>query len=488
MNRTVFLVIFLAVCFQTSTAQTGAIHSGLQLLAGYNGPGNVPFWMRSNQFGSIPPPGASMGLIGSMNRAYDASKNHLADWGFSAEGRLNIGNPTNFILIEGYGKLRLSVFELKAGRTRDITGLCDTVLTSGSFSISGNAPGIPKIQLAIPEFYTLPFLGRLFAFKGNFQHGWMGNWYLNGKAVPNTPTYLHQLTLYGRFGKPSWRLKLYGGFNHQVIWGNEKNFMGEDYALNEFQTYLYVISGKAYNHGKITSTRIGDHLGSIDLGLGYEFTNVRLLIYRQNFYDAGALYYLANILDGLNGLSLVNKKESGNKIQWKRMLVEFLYTKNQAGETWSPYTASPYEDYYNNGYYKAGWSYKNVGLGTPFISPANSLKDGFPSAPDDFFGNNRVIAAHLGIEASVCGWNMRSKVSYSRNYGTYGTSATGKAYPGSVYPSPYGVFSMTRQFSAYLETTKSLTRGIQISVKTAFDIGNLYNNSFGLMGGISKSF
>ena len=32
-------------------------------------------------------------------------------------------------------------------------------------------------------------------------------------------TYLHQKSLYGRFGKPEWKLKLYGGFNHQVIVG-----------------------------------------------------------------------------------------------------------------------------------------------------------------------------------------------------------------------------------------------------------------------------
>ena len=36
-------------------------------------------------------------------------------------------------------------------------------------------------------------------------------------------TYLHQKSLYGRFGKPEWKWKLYGGFNHQVFWGNEKD-------------------------------------------------------------------------------------------------------------------------------------------------------------------------------------------------------------------------------------------------------------------------
>ena len=69
-------------------------------------------------------------------------------------------------------------------------------------------------------------------------------------------------------------------------------------------TYFYVITGKRYNNGFIEATRLGNHIGSVDLGLEYEFDKIKLLIYRQNFYEAGALAYLANIQDGLNGISI----------------------------------------------------------------------------------------------------------------------------------------------------------------------------------------
>ena len=115
--------------------------------------------------------------------------------------------------------------------------------------------------------------------------------------------------------------------------------------------------------------RMGNSLGSIDLGFEYEFKNVRLLAYRQNLYDAGALYYLANIRDGLNGLSLVNKNYINKGFQWKKILVEVLYTKNQAGESWSHLTkSSGDEDYYNHYQYIQGWSYNGIGIGNPFIS------------------------------------------------------------------------------------------------------------------------
>jgi hypothetical protein len=490
-NKSYLLLVFFALSTLALKAQQGSVNYKLQMLAGYSGPDNVPFWLRSNQFGSVPPSGASLGLIGAVRKDYNLTEIRKADWGFAAEGRINVGKPSEFILLEGYGKFRFSIFELKAGRVKDMTGLCDTTLTSGSWSVSGNALGVPKIQLAIPEFYTLPIFGKLFAFKGSYMHGWIGNWHINEEIIPNTPTYLHQKTLYGRFGKPSWKLKLYGGFNHQVVWGNEDSIMGEDYTLNKFETYFYVLASKLYNNNSIQRTRVGNSLGSIDLGLSYDFKNIYLFVYRQNFYDAGAIYYLANLLDGLNGVSLVNKRNNGKGAQWRRLLIEFLYTKNQAGEKWSRYTTSHYENYYNNGYYRHGWSYKDQGLGNPFISPSSSLKDGLPTTPStrsNYFGNNRVIAFHLGVESYLLGWSINSKFSYSWNYGTYLTSASGKQYDGAIYPSPYGVFPVTGQLSAFIEAKKELKKGIQLGIMTALDMGDLYNDSFGIMGSISKLF
>ena len=79
---------------------------------------------------------------------------------------------------------------------------------------------------------------------------------------------------------------------------------------------MYVIRGGNYIDG---NTRLGDHLGSIDLGFEYDFKNVRLLAYRQNIYEAGALYYMANISDGLNGLSLTHTNYSHKGLQWKKI-------------------------------------------------------------------------------------------------------------------------------------------------------------------------
>jgi hypothetical protein len=486
MIKHIFVFAFFIGILTITHAQQKPVQFIIQAQAGYCGPDDVPFWLRSNQHGNIPPSGGFAGLLAGAKKEYNKVTHPKLDWGFGLEAQLYAGNPSDVLLIEAYGKVKYGIFQLKAGRSKDFTGLGDTLLSSGSWSISGNAPGIPKIELSIPEFYTLPILGKLFAFKGNYVHGWMGNWYMNEEYIPNTGTYLHQKSFYGKFGKDRWRLKLYGGFNHQVVWGQERETLGDSYDLSPFQTFMYVNLGKAYSRDSIQNTRLGNSLGSIDVGITYEFKKVRLFAYRQFTYDAGALFYLANLRDGLNGISITNKSGNG-KVQWNKLLLEFLYTKNQAGETWSPKTTSPYENYYNNGYYPFGWSYKGLCLGNPLISPRQSIRDELPKSPL-YFSNNRVIALHVGFELTLFNWNVLSKLSYSRNYGVYLTSPDGKIYNGPNTEALYGIFPEVNQFSGYLEVGKKLNNGIHLGFIAALDQGELLYNSFGIMAKIAKYF
>jgi len=464
----------------------------------------VPFWMRSNQFGSIPSNGISGSFIGRAHKDYDENKEGILDWGAGFEGRANAGNDSKLLLIEGYAKVKAGIFQLKGGRTKDVMGLTgDTSLTSGSFAVSGNALGVPKIEISIPDYYTIPIWDGLISFKGTFAHGWLGRTRildtirgLPGSQVKyptldnNPKTYFHQKSFYGRIGKPNWKLKLYGGFSHQVFWGNEKNSMGDDFDLSAIETFFYVTTGKAYGSGTIPRSKIGNQLGSIDLGLEYDFDNIKMMVYRQNFYDVGALAKLANVRDGLNGITLENKvyQNSSATFQWKKLLFEFLYTKNQAGESWSKPTNSGDEDYYNNYYYRKGWSYYGLGLGTPFITPKHLAKKGQASFSNDYFINNRVVAFHGGAEGSIADIEVVTKLSFSQNYGTFGTSPEGHSTGTIRNPNTTNLFKKVNQFSAYVEANKSLNNGLKLGIMGAIDEGRLLDNSIGLGVKLSKSF
>ena len=188
-------VLLFLLAVGTVAGQDSLYTFSIQTLGGYTTPGVVPFWLRSNQFGSVPLDGASLSLVGAARKDYDLSGDKLFDWGASFEGRANLGNGSNLTLIEGYGKVRLGIFELRAGRSKKITGLCDTTLSSGSWAISGTSLGIPEVELSVREFWTLPILGQLFAFKGNYSHGWMGEKDMARYILQDTvdvTSYLHQ--------------------------------------------------------------------------------------------------------------------------------------------------------------------------------------------------------------------------------------------------------------------------------------------------------
>lgn len=464
----------------------------------------VPFWMRSNQFGSIPLTGGSGSLQGRLYKSYIGlppndilyGREKTFDWAFGLDVRGNGGNKSNLQLIEAYGKIKIWKFQLKGGRSKDVIGLVgDSSLTSGNFSQSGNALGVPKLEISIPEFLEIPFLEGIFSFKGNFSHGWAGTKDVRKNIsavitspVDRVPVYLHQKSFYGRFGKKDWKFKLYGGFNHQVFWGSEQKIYGKYFDLSPSQTFFYVATGKAYGNGsEIPNSKIGNHLGSIDLGAEYSFKDFRMIVYRQAFYEVGALSKLANIVDGLNGISIKNLNPKDGGFSLNSLVLEFLYTKNQAGELDSRYTKSGDEDYYNNYFYTEGWSYKGLGLGNPLLSTKSSTRNGLASDPNDYFINNRVIAYHIGVGGSINAWTFQSKISYSQNFGTFGTSPIGHSLGRERFPPKFGIFQQVNQFSFYFDNQKEIKDGLIIGYTVGYDQGGLLRNSVGVAFKVRKS-
>jgi hypothetical protein len=464
----------------------------------------IPFWMRSNQFGSVPLSGvAGSAILGFAKDFKSSSQNSgpkkLVDWGFGFESRVNGGKGSKVLLIETYVKAKLSIFQLKGGRSKDVMGLNgDTILSSGNFAVSGNAISIPKIEISVPKYYRIPVFEGLFSFKGTFSHGWIGHaataqrlstFVYSKDTIPYT--YFHQKSFYGRLGKPEWKLQLYGGFNHQVFWGSEKDVYGSDkFDLSPMQTFLYVASGKAYGgrNSGVERSKIGNQLGSIDIGVEYSFKDLKFLLYRQSFYDIGALSKLANIQDGLNGISVenLNYHEKNRGLQFKTMLFEVFYSKNQAGYPWSALTKSGDENYYNNYYYSDGWSYKGTGLGNPLITKISDAKRGQAVTEGDPFLNNRIIAFHAGGLAQMNDWYFTGKLTFSKNYGTFGTSIYGHSLGNIRHPQTENIFTIVNQTSLYLQISKDLKKNLRLGLAFAVDNGGLLNNSIGTQLSVSK--
>lgn len=442
----------------------------------------VPFWMRANQFGSVPLSGFSGSAFVKASKSYD-HPDRLMDWGFSVEGRGNAGKNSNAQLIEGYLKGRLYIFQLKAGRSKDITGLVDSSLSIGSFAISGNALGVPKVELSIPDYWDIPGTNKIIAIKGNITHGWLGETRIKryDRRFLYADAYYHELAVYGRIGKPDWRVRLYGGVNHQVMWGGE-DLIYRRFTLSGFDAFKHVVLGQNY---KPAASKLGNQLGTIDQAMEYETDNLVFKGYHQFFYDIGALYHLANLKDGLFGLTIRNKYPD-DAFGWKKIVVEYFNSKSQAGERDAKVTPSGDEDYYNSYQYINGWEYEGMNLGNPLITSRQYARKELVAR--DHFMNNRVTAFNVAAQGNIFDYNITAKVTYSRNFGTYATSPIGRSQNGRFYKTRPPYFGEVGQFSGYVEVEREFGNNYHIGAAFALDNGGLLYNSGGGFIRLSKVF
>ena len=338
MNK--FLLVTLCLCAKFCFAQSIFSKSRYQLETGtyLSTSGVTPFWLRSNQYGIVPLESQFVTFRGSAHKEYDSTKNSNQKlkkfgYGYGAWGVVNVGKINQILLPEAYVKIRYGVFEFYGGRRREIVGLVDTTLTSGSYIWSGNALPMPKIQVSIPNYRQM---GKSPIFiKGGISHGWFGN---QGQV---RDYYLHQKWLYGRIGRENAKFKFYLGFNHQVQWGGvtDKNYFKfsvdgklAPYPWYSYQFVLIPFLQKFVNPDSKrlpaydTELAIGNHLGSYDLGFEIERKKIKILFYKQQPYDfARSIYRLNNIEDGLYGLSIAIKQYP----LIKKILIEYLYTASQ---------------------------------------------------------------------------------------------------------------------------------------------------------------
>ena len=140
--------------------------------------------------------------------------------------------------------------------------------------------------------------------------------------------------------------------------------------------------------------------------------------------------------------------------------------------------------------YLQGWSYGGLNLGNPLLTDRKYTRHDLISDPSDYYINNRVIALHTGVSSSYKNTYFTLKLTYSKNYGTYGSSFEGHnlEYIEAKKPNPYGIFKETNQFSGYLEANRNIKNGFNVGVALAGDDCGLYDNSIGVQLKVKKIF
>ncbi|WP_018621227.1 capsule assembly Wzi family protein [Spirosoma luteum] len=487
-----WLMLFFSVTGQAQTTVRSGKPENVYIEAGgFVVSGPMPFWLRANQSGIVPLAGSTgtvrIGFSGAyrqVNPTDSLAKPKKVDWGYGLELVGNAGQQSQFLVPEAYLKARWGRFELYAGRRRDQIGLVDTMLTSGSFSWSGNALPIPKVQLGTLGYVPVPFTKGLISFNALYNHGWFEN--VNKRVID---TRLHQAALYVQLGKPKWPVKLYGGLNHSVVWGGYSSALDNGVSNNgllpsSLMAYFYAVTARTASSLETDpnvsffdgTNRIGNHLGTIDIGASIKLPIGKFMLYRQNPYETGALFYLTTLADGLNGLSFRRNQPGKGWFTVDGAVLEWLYTKNQGGSGFienDPFGRGKV-NYFNNEQFIDGWQYYGRVIGTPFLTPQAEVN---PNLPVGYpIANTRVSLWHVGLSGRIARQvQWLTKVSYSQNFGTYETP----------YPAE------TNQFSALLQMmtpVKLPALGqVQLQTSLALDTGELLNKSSGGYFSIRKT-
>ncbi|MHA8087437.1 capsule assembly Wzi family protein [Aquirufa sp. Wall-65K1] len=451
-----------------------SIHARIetQLLA--SNAGTTPFWILSLQYGQVP-----MENAGAILKAWSGKNYNLqnkSDWKYELEGTGWGGKQNDFWLTQAYISGRRGKWELWAGRRKEIYGLGDSSLTGGFYAWSGNAVPIPKVQIGTRDYIN--FAKGWLGVHMTFSHGWMDN------QGPTIHGYLHQKSLYGRFGKPESFINIFAGLNHQVMWGGEAKVKtgGEsDYYPSKLNTYFYVVTVlKDRELVKTDSTatyddlgnQFGNHLGSFDLAVKFQPKGWEILIYKQSAYETGRGFALTQINDGLTGISIKNK--SSGFVD--KITLEYLYTANQGNyvsglaeflKIKDPHQIEV-ESYFNNG--RGSWQYWGKGIGSPLIIIDSESKQGGESN----FTLNAVKSLYLGLSGSMTKtlhWQTRISNSFY-------------ASPRNHLAPRLSDKDFISQFSGMISLQKRFSDRFSGTLQLAYDQGKRVENTLGISIGL----
>ena len=448
-----------------------SIHTTVEAQAIVSDAGVTPFWMRSLQYGSVPMENPGLVLRAWNGKGYNLKK--MYDCKYEVEATGWTGKQNDFWLTQAYVSGRRGKWELWAGRRKEVYGLGDTTMTGGFYAWSGNAVPMPKIQLGTRDYL-------------NFAKGWLGihmtyshGWFDNQGSVINA--YLHQKTLYGRLGKPSSLINIFGGLNHQVEWGGERKIKtGGPYDIfpSSLNAYFYVITLlkdrtivkiDENTSGDDANNQYGNHLGSFDLAIKFNLKFGQILFYKQTAYETGRIASLVTANDGIYGLSLNLK----NTKHVQRILIESFSTMNQGRHVsdlakllslTDPHGGER-ENYFNSGARNAGYTYFNSEIGTPFIIYDNDVKN-----KEFKFIYNYVESINLSM-SGIWSNNIKYLLRFSSSNHNNEIRTNGNLPK----------YNLT---SYFLNVNMPLSRNILLSTSLALDQGNRIKNSMAIGGSV----
>lgn len=455
-------------------AQDRTFNYGLELSGMASSDEVLPFWLYSNQHGLVDTHSpAGLAVINFQKNLMNDRSGF--DYGFGATFANRISEDQAFFFSQLYTRFSYGVFQLTGGRFYEQTGTTNESLSMGSLTVSRNATPMPKVKFGIPEYAPVPLTNGFVEVKGALAHGWFEEDRVVEKA------WLHEKYAYFRFGG-DFAFRPYGGLIHQSTWAGETDTEGDiGDSFADFINVFFALSGSDDAAAPDQIYKQGDSRGIWDFGFFLSLADFDFKVYRQFIYNDKDGVKLQVPQDGLLGISvdLPTKKQRF----FTEFLYEYLYTKNQSGPLCPRNERDDFggcDNYYNNRFYRSGWTYEGNTIGNPLFLPVGTPgieRTAFPAG----IANNRIVAHHVGLKGNVSETvDYKLLGTWSRNYGLYDNIDDNQNEGPTDFDSNPEQWSLLAKFGYQPAGINSL----KFNLSFAGDFGELYDDRMGVMLGI----
>lgn len=357
----------------------------------------LPFWLYHNQRGRVSSEtNISTWLSGKAVTFLSRESFIILGAGALYQDGISDGLKVDEI----YAHFQNPHFYITAGRKHQPELYNGLSASNKSILWSINARPIPGLQVGTtnPVFFNSERQG--FGFEASWDEYFLGNdRYVKGAR-------LHHKNFRLVYRKGDWQGKI--GVQHYAQWGGTHPRHGKN--PSSLEDYLSILTGQEGGAGATISDQLnalGNHLGGYEIYLSKEFDDFRLKAFYNHLFEDGSGQRWRNKVDGRYAIYFEKHKKEQ---LINSMMLELYYTEHQSHTI---NAVHKWDNYFNNGFYRSGWTYEGRLIGAPF----------FTENPNGIgIINNKFRAYHFGmggmIKNGINNYPYKLMLSYSHNDGT----------------------------------------------------------------------
>ncbi|MGN1375666.1 MAG: hypothetical protein ACI4V5_03840, partial [Prevotella sp.] len=412
----------------------------------------TPLWLNANKYGLSSLEKSNGYMRAALIRPLRADSARRWGIGYGLDMAVPYHYTSNIVVQQAFFEARWLNGSISVGSREYPMELKNNRLSSGSQTLGINSRPVPQVRLALPDYWTLPFLHGWLHLKGHIAYGKMtdDNWqhdftsmksnYANDVLYHSKAGYIkigndkvfcpfsvelglemactfggtayqpddngEMMTIKNRTGLGAyWNAFLPGGSDatETVYLNSEGNQVGSWLIRINWDNDIWGVSLYADKYFEDHSSMF--QLGSSGYGTGEEWQQKQ-----------GHKFMLYDFKDIMLGTELRFPQS-----QWvKCVVLEYLYTKYQSGPIYHDHTTTiadqigGKDNFYNHSIY-TGWQHWGQVIGNPLYRSPIYNTDGNIEVQ-----NNRFMAFHLGMEGQPYdNFTWRALASWQEGLGTY---------------------------------------------------------------------